>query len=164
MLAALGRGAVVADPDECIKVQLDDSLKERIKLHLDLMDKHALNIIRTAARIEIILSEAVKSKFVNEIGVQKVIGDSLARLIQLSFVLGVIKQKTYESLLNFKGIRNRMAHDPEPDLKIKDLLSMLLFLGNTAEGIVQERGSYLAEWHKVSLELLVEHVEREENA
>ncbi|MEH6640568.1 hypothetical protein [Vreelandella glaciei] len=147
-----------------MKIELDDSMEERIKLHLDLMDKHALNIIRAAASIEIILSEAVKSKFVNEIGVQKVVGDSLARLIQLSFALGVIKQKTYESLLNFKGVRNRMAHDPEPDLRVSDLLSMLLFLGSDAERIVQERGSYLAEWHKVSLELLVEHIEREANA
>ncbi len=154
----------MTDRGERMKVELDDSLKERIKLHLDLMDKHALNIIRAAARIEIILSEAVKSKFVNEIGVQKVVGDSLARLIQLSFALGVIKQKTYESLLNFKKIRNRMAHDPEPDLKVSDLLSMLLFLGNDAERVVQERGSYLAEWHKVSLEVLVEHIEREANA
>lgn len=154
----------MTDRDETMKIELDNSLKERIKLHLDLMDKHALNIIRAAARIEIILSEAVKSKFVNEIGVQKVVGDSLARLIQLSFALGVIRQKTYESLLNFKQIRNRIAHDIELDLKISDLLSMLLFLGGDAERIVQEKGSYLAEWHKVSLDLLVEHVEREANA
>lgn len=151
------------DQSESMIVGLDESLKKRIKLHLDLMDKHALNIIRAAAKIEIILSEAVKSKFVNEIGVQKVVGDSLARLIQLSFALGVIKQKTYESLLNFKNIRNRMAHKPEPDLKVIDLLSMLLFLGNDAEQIIQNRGSYIAEWHEVSLQLLVEHIEQEAN-
>lgn len=154
----------MSDREQSMKIDLDESLKGRITLHLDLMDKHALNIIRAAARIEIILSEAVKSKFVNEIGVQRAVGDSLARLIQLSFALGVIGQKTYESLLNFKKIRNQIAHDPEPDLMISDLLSMLLFLGSDAERIVQERGSYLAEWHKVSLELLVEHVEREANA
>jgi|GEM_PF-3686934 len=150
--------------EEFIKIDIDGSLKKRIEFHLELMDKHALNIIRAAARIEIILSEAVKERFENEIGVQKVVGDSLARLIQLSFALGVIKQKTYESLLNFKNIRNRMAHNAETDLRIKDLLSMLLFLGSDAERIVQEKGSYLAEWHKVSLEILVEHVESEVNA
>jgi hypothetical protein len=150
--------------EEFVKIDLDDSLKKRIELHLELMDKHALNIIRSAAKIEVILSEAVKTKFVNEIGVQKVVGDSLARLIQLAFALGVIKQKTYESLLNFKSVRNRMAHGEETDLKIKDLLSMLLFLGSDAERVVQEKGSYLAEWHRVSLKILVEHVEAEVNA
>lgn len=150
--------------EEPVKIDLDDSLKKRIEFHLELMDKHALNIIRTAAKIEIILGEAVKAKFVNEIGVQKVVGDSLARLIQLAFALGVVKQKTYESLLNFKSIRNRIAHGTETDLLIKDLLSMLLFLGSDAEKIVQKKGSYLSEWHKVSLEILVEHVEAEVNA
>ncbi|ETX11178.1 hypothetical protein MUS1_12310 [Marinomonas ushuaiensis DSM 15871] len=151
-------------PEEFVKIDLDDSLKKRIELHLELMDKHALNIIRSAAKIEVILNEAVKAKFVNEIGVQKVVGDSLARLIQLAFALGVIKQKTYESLLNFKSVRNRMAHGEETDLQVKDLLSMLLFLGSDAERVVQEKGSYLAEWHQISLEILVEHVEAEVNA
>ena len=151
-------------PEELVKIDLSDSLKKRIQFHLELMDKHALNLIRTAAKIEIILSEAVKTKFVNEIGVQKVVGDNLARLIQLAFALGVIQQKTYESLLNFKKIRNRMAHGTETDLRIRDLLSMLLFLGPDAEEIVQEKGAYLAEWHKVSLDILLEHVEAEVNA
>jgi len=149
--------------EDYIKIDIDESIQQRIKLHLELMDKHALQIIRAAAKIERILSKAVKTKFVNEIGVHKVIGDSLARLIQLSFALGVINQKTYQSLLNLKSIRNRMAHEAETDIRIKDLLSMLLFLGKDAEKIVQGKGSHLAEWHKVSLELLVEHVENEVN-
>lgn len=152
------------NPEEFVEFDLNDSLKKRIEFHLEVMDKHALSIIRAAAKIEIILSEAVKAKFVNEIGVQKVVGDSLARLIQLAFALGVVKQKTYESLINFKNIRNRMAHETKTDLRVKDSLSMLLFLGSDADKVVQERGSYLAEWHKASLEILVEHVEAEVNA
>lgn len=152
---------VMDESYKAINIDLDESLRERIRLHIDLMDKHALNIIRSAAELEYILAQAVQNKFENEISVHKVVGDSFARLIQLAFALGVIRQKTYESLLNFKGIRNRVAHEVQPDIKVRDLLSTLLFLGKDAERIVQERGDYLAEWHKVSLELLVDHVRGE---
>ncbi len=147
--------------EEPLKIEIDDSLKERLKYHQELMDKHALNIIRAAAEIEIFLNKAVQEKFVNSIGVGKVTGENFSRLIQLAFALGVIKQKTYESLVNFKGLRNRVAHEAQPNLMIKDILSILLFLGNEVESIVQKNGDFLSDWHRVSLELLLGHIKNE---
>lgn len=144
--------------DEFVNFELDESLRERIRLHMDLMDKHALNVIRAVAELEYILSQAIQAKFKNRMSAQKVVGDSFARLIQLAFALGVIEQKTYESLLNLKSIRNRVAHEVQPNIKVKDMRSILLFLGKDADQVVQDKGAYLAEWHKVSLELLVNHV------
>ncbi|MCC5860081.1 MAG: hypothetical protein JJT90_18155 [Ectothiorhodospiraceae bacterium] len=149
------------EPDKFVDLELDESLQERIRLHLELMDKHALNILRAVAELEYILSQAVQAKFKNQISAQKVVGDSFARLIRLAFALDVVGQKTFESLLNLKDIRNRVAHEVQPDIKVKDLLSIVLFLGKDAEGVVQEKGAYLAEWHQVSLDLLVDHVKSE---
>ena len=149
------------EPDKFVDLKLDESLQERIRLHLELMDKHALNTLRAVAELEYILSQAVQAKFKNQMSAQKVVGDSFARLIRLAFALDVVGQKTFESLLNLKDIRNRVAHEVQPDIKVKDLLSIVLFLGKAAEEVVQEKGAYLAEWHQVSLDLLVDHVKSE---
>jgi hypothetical protein len=90
--------------DEFFELKLDESLQERIRLHMELMDKHALSVLRAVAELEYILSQAVQAKFKNQISAQKVVGDSFARLIRLAFALGVVEQKTYESLINLKDI------------------------------------------------------------
>lgn len=146
------------ESDKFFEMELDESLQERIRIHMELMDKHALNVLRAVAELEYILSQAVQAQFKNRMSAQKVVGDSFARLIQLAFALGVVEQKTYESLINLKGIRNRVAHEIQPNIKVKDARSILLFLGNDAEKLVQDEGANLAEWHKVSLELLINHV------
>jgi hypothetical protein len=124
------------EPDRFVDLKFDESLEERMRLHLELMDKHALNILRADAELEYILSQAIQARFKNQISVQKVVGGSFPRLIRLAFAMDVVGQKTFESLLNLKDIRNRVAHEARPDTQIKDLLAIVLFLGKDAEEVV----------------------------
>jgi len=153
---------------DLLNIEVGDDIKARIEAHLKLMDQHAISIIRSTAEVEIILSEALKSKFVNQINLKKVVGDSFGRIVALSFALGTVQQKTYECLLNLQSLRNTIAHSSEHYLKLNESLNLVLFLGAKANDVVQEKAAALvnpnisetalALCHKAALELLVQRV------
>jgi hypothetical protein len=157
--------------NELLNIDVGDDIRARIEAHLVSMDQYAIFLIRAAAEIEIILSEALKSKFVNQINLKRVVGESFGWVISLSFAIGVIHQKTYESLLNLQSLRNTIAHSSEHHLKLKESLDLVLFLGATAHDKVEQVADSLSNsnlqegplvlCHKAALQLLVQKVKDE---
>ncbi len=145
-------------------IVLSDNLRQRIEKGLERLDLHALAIIRAGVQIEIILNEVLQAKFINGISVSKVVGNSFARVIHLSYALGIVEQKTYESLLNFKKVRDRCAHSSDfisLNITLQDAKNMTLFLGKGTVKEIERRGSCYVEWHEAALQLLVERVKKE---
>lgn len=156
------------DKEEYVKIEISEDLRKRVESHLASMDQYAIALIRATAEIEAMLSEALKSKFVNQIQLRKVVGDSFGRVISMSFALGVVRQKTYECLLNLQSLRNNIAHSISHPIKLRESLSLVMFLGAGAEKKVQDLASTLASpttpesalalCHKAALQLLVQEV------
>lgn len=167
--SALGTdGVPLMGEEKCVEIEINDDLRKRVESHLASMDQYAIGIVRAAAEIEAILSEAIKSKFVNQIQLRKVVGESFGRVISLSFALGLVRQKTYECLLKLQGLRNDIAHSISHPIKIRESLNLVMFLGSEAENKVQELASNIASredpesalalCHKAALQLLVQKV------
>jgi hypothetical protein len=100
------------------KIELDEETKERINLFLKEIDLYALSHLRAAATIEFVLREAISSKLVNKINIDRLVGDNFSKIITLSYAMGVIDKKLYDSLESFRKIRNDIAHKVEPDIRL----------------------------------------------
>jgi len=146
------------------KKALKLDFEEVIRFHREAMDKYALAHLRAAADIEFMLHKSIEEQLKNNVKLHKIIGDSFGRTICLAFALGTIEQKTYECLLKFKDIRNRIAHKTDPEIKISDASSLVMFLGKSATEEVESRGTCISEWHQAALDLLVEKVKSDVSA
>lgn len=133
-------------------------IEAAIKFHNEAMDKYALAHLRAGAEIEFMLRASIENNLINQVKLNKIIGDSLGRTIFLAFALGLIEQKTYEGLLVFKDVRNSIAHNTDPKIQMEDAMSMVSFLGKKADEEMENRGSCISEWHQAALDLLVKKV------
>jgi hypothetical protein len=122
------------------------------------LNEYALMHLRSAIQIEKILYAAVQKKFQNNISPDKIVGDSFSRLITLCFALDIVSQKTYQSLVKFKDIRNEIAHKENINLIEINPADLVMFLGKEAESTIQNSGNSIHHWYRNALELLIKQV------